>query len=105
MILLLLGSGTYANNASCAVSCTGHGEFFIRNVVAYDVSARMLYADQSLEKAGNYIIHEVLKGMGGTGGFVAVDNKGNIHMPFNTEGMFRAYVRSDGDSNIYIYRE
>lgn len=101
----IIGAGTYANNETCAVSCTGYGEYFIRHVVAYDVSARMMYADMSLKEAGDAIIHEVLKEKGGTGGLISIDRQGNIHMPFNTEGMFRGFVRADGASEIYIYHD
>jgi beta-aspartyl-peptidase (threonine type) len=99
----IIGAGTYANNASCAVSCTGHGEYFIRNVVAYDVHARMYYAKQSLAEASNEIIHQVLKPQGGSGGLIAIDKDGNISMPFNTTMMFRGYVKSDGKLEAKIF--
>lgn len=86
----IIGAGTYANNATCAVSATGHGEFFIRNVVAYDISARMKYKGEGLKVASE----EAIINLGekhGTGGVIALDRKGNIHMPFNTAGMFRGY--------------
>lgn len=85
----LIGAGTYANNNTCAISCTGHGEYFIRGVVAYDVSCRMEYGGKNLKEAANKLIHEKLKRMGGEGGLIAVDPSGNICMPFNTEGMYR----------------
>lgn len=85
----LIGSGTYANNKTCAISCTGHGEYFIRGVVAYDVSCRMEYGGLNLKDAANKVIHERLKKMGGEGGLIAVDSSGNICMPFNTVGMYR----------------
>lgn len=85
----LIGAGTYANNNTCAVSCTGHGEFFIRGVVAYDVSCRMEYKGLNLEQAAKEVIFERLKKMGGEGGLIAIDAQGNIFMPFNTEGMYR----------------
>jgi L-asparaginase / beta-aspartyl-peptidase len=85
----LIGAGTYANNKTCAISCTGHGEYFIRGVVAYDVSCRMEYGGMNLKQAANEVIHEKLKKMGGEGGLIAVDSSGNICMPFNTEGMYR----------------
>lgn len=85
----LIGAGTFANNETCAVSCTGHGEYFIRGVVAYDVSCQMEYGGKSLEDATNEAIHEKIKKMGGKGGLIAIDSSGNICMPFNTEGMYR----------------
>lgn len=85
----LIGAGTYANNRTCAISCTGHGEYFIRGVVAYDVSCMMEYGGKDLEQAANKVIHEKLKRAGGQGGLIAVDSSGNIFMPFNTEGMYR----------------
>ena len=85
----LIGAGTYANNKTCAVSCTGHGEYFIRGVVAYDVACRMEYCNESLEQAANEVIYKKLKKMGGEGGLIAIDSSGNICMPFNTKGMYR----------------
>lgn len=85
----LIGSGTYANNKTCAISCTGHGEYFIRGVVAYDVSCLMEYSGMNLKEAANKVIHEKMKHMGGEGGLISVDSLGNICMPFNTEGMYR----------------
>lgn len=87
----IIGAGTYADNQTCAVSCTGHGEFFIREAVAHDVSARMKYLGESVEEAANHIINK-LADMGGDGGLIAVDKYGNVAMPFNTSGMYRAYV-------------
>jgi L-asparaginase / beta-aspartyl-peptidase len=85
----LIGAGTYANNKTCAVSCTGHGEYFIRGVVAYDVSCLMEYSGMNLKQASNEVVHEKLKKAGGEGGLIAVDSSGNISMPFNTPGMYR----------------
>ena len=101
----LIGSGTYANNNSCAVSCTGSGEYFIRGVIAYDVAALMEYRGYSLEKATNEVVHKRMLKIGGDGGLIAVDSKGNISMPFNTEGMYRAAKDSDGLVNIAIYSD
>lgn len=89
----IIGAGTYASNESCAISCTGHGEYFIRYAVAHDMHARMKYQGQSIEEAGQTIVKEVLKPAGGDGGLIGVDKDGNIVMEFNTEGMFRAYVK------------
>jgi L-asparaginase / beta-aspartyl-peptidase len=99
----VIGAGTYADNATCAVSCTGHGEYFIRNVVAYDVSARMKYAGESLQEATRQIVMEKLKSQGAGGGLIAVDSKGNIAMPFNTSLMFRGTIRSGGEPVVKIY--
>lgn len=101
----IIGAGTYANNESCAVSCTGHGEYFIRNVVAYDASARMIYKEESLKDATDYIVHKRLKNQEAKGGLIAVDKEGNIAMPFNTPGMFRGFVSADGSTDISIYEE
>jgi L-asparaginase / beta-aspartyl-peptidase len=95
----IIGAGTYANNLSCAVSATGHGEYFIRNIVAYDIAARMQYLGESLKQASEFVILEKLQEMGGTGGIIAVDKDGNIAMPFNTSGMYRGYVIS-GQSRV-----
>lgn len=92
----IIGAGTYADNATCAVSCTGSGEYFIRNAVAYDVAARMKYKGQSVGKAATTVIMETLKQQGGSGGLIAVDSKGMISMPFNTALMFRGYAKGDG---------
>ena len=99
----IIGAGTYANNKTCGVSCTGHGEYFIRNVVAYDVSAMMEYKGLTLEQAANEIVMRKLKSQGGEGGLVAMDSKGNITMPFNTPGMYRGYMKKDGKPWIGIY--
>lgn len=100
----IIGAGTYANNESCAVSCTGHGEYFIRNVVAYDITARMLYLGESLEKASDYIVNKKLVSQEATGGLVAVDKDGNVAMPFNTPGMYRGYIKQGEKPVILMYR-
>ncbi len=94
----IIGAGTYASNEACAVSATGHGEFFIRNVVAYDIVALILYKEWSVEKASDYVINHKLKEQGGEGGVICLDRKGNIATPFNTPGMFRAWLKFDGKS-------
>ncbi len=101
----VIGAGTYANNATCAVSCTGHGEYFIRYVVAHTVSALMEYKSFSLLEAADYIINKKLVEVGGKGGLIAVDKNGNIAMPFNTEGMFRGYLKAGGERLIEVYRD
>jgi len=100
----MIGSGNYANNKTCAVSCTGSGEFFIRGVVAYDVSCLMEYKGLSLEEASNEVVHKRLLEIKGDGGLIAVDTNGNITMPFNTEGMYRASKSSGGKEEISIYK-
>lgn len=99
----LIGSGTYANNETCAISCTGHGEYFIRNVVAHDVAARMQYKGISLEEASDELVHGVLKKAGGRGGLVGIDRQCNIVTPFNTKGMYRGYKKSNGEEFAGIY--
>lgn len=101
----IVGAGTYANNNTCAVSCTGHGEYFIRAVVAYDVSCLMEYKGLSLEEAARIVVNEKLVKMSGEGGLVAVDRFGNVTMPFNSDGMYRGYMRSDGTSYIGIFKD
>ena len=88
----VIGAGTYADNNSCAVSCTGHGEYFIRHAVAFNVCARYKYLKEPVEKAADYIIHTELNTNAGNGGLIAVDKEGNITMPFNSTGMFRGYL-------------
>ncbi|MEQ8324007.1 MAG: isoaspartyl peptidase/L-asparaginase [Vicingaceae bacterium] len=100
----LIGLGTYANNKTCAVSCTGSGEFFIRGVVAYEVSALMEFGGLNLEDASAKVIHERLLEIGGDGGLVAVDSKGNLSLPFNTEGMYRAAKSNLGIHLVEIYK-
>lgn len=99
----IIGAGTYANNATCAVSSTGHGEYFIRSVVAYDISALMEYQSLSLKEAAEKVVMEKLVDRGGSGGIIAIDKNGNVSMPFNTKGMYRGYKLSDGASKIAIY--
>lgn len=101
----MIGAGTYANNETCAISCTGSGEFFIRGVVAYDVSCLMEYKGLSLEEATNEVIQKRILKIGGDGGLIAVDTKGNLAMPFNTEGMYRAFRKSNGETGVSIYKE
>ncbi len=100
----LIGSGTYAHNLTCAVSCTGDGEFFIRGVAAYDVSCFMEYGGLSLQEASNKVINDRMLQINGAGGLIAVDAKGNMAMPFNTEGMYRACVSSNTEMEIGIFK-
>ncbi|HLO53681.1 MAG TPA: isoaspartyl peptidase/L-asparaginase [Saprospiraceae bacterium] len=101
----MIGAGNYANNATCAVSCTGSGEYFIRGVVAYDVSCLMEYKGLNLAEAAAEVIHHRILKIGGDGGLIAVDKNGNVALPFNTEGMYRGYRKSNNESGIFIYKE
>ncbi len=99
----IIGAGTYANNKTCAVSCTGHGEDFIKLVAAYDVSALMEYKKLKLKTAAKRVIKKITE-IKGRGGLIAVDHKGNISMEFSTNGMFRGAVDKDGKMEVYIYK-
>lgn len=101
----IIGAGTYANNATCAISCTGWGEYFIRLVVAKSVSDLMEYKSYPLQKAADEMIWKKVPELGGDGGLIAVDKDGNIAMPFNTEGMYRGYIKSDGKAVVKIYKD
>jgi len=99
----VIGAGTYANNNTCAISATGHGEYFIRSVVAHDISALMEYKGISLQEAAEHVIMEKLTDLGGYGGIISIDKHGNVAMPFTTEGMHRGYVLDDGDIVVKLY--
>ena len=99
----IIGAGTYADNAGCAVSGTGHGEFFMRFVVAYNICNRVALG-ASVQEAADAVINNVLVKARGEGGAIAVDREGNIAMPFNTEGMYRASIDTDGKLTVAIYR-
>lgn len=101
----VIGAGTYADNESCAVSATGHGEFFIKNAVAYDISARMRYAGQTLEEASNEVVMDKLLKLDAGGGIIALDKWGNISMKFNTTGMYRAAVKAGEPMRVHIYAD
>lgn len=100
----IIGAGTYANNNTCAISCTGHGELFIRSVVAYDISCLMEYKNLSLKEACDIVVMDKLVKIGGEGGLIALDAKGNIVLPFNSDGMYRASKKQNGDIFIGIYK-
>jgi L-asparaginase / beta-aspartyl-peptidase len=100
----MIGAGTYANNNTCAISCTGHGELFITAVAAYDVSALMEYKNQNLEQAMDEVVHKKLIAMGGDGGMIGVDKEGNFAMTFNSAGMYRGVRSSDGFEQVAIYK-
>lgn len=101
----IIGSGTYANNATCGVSSTGHGEYFIRAQVAYDISALIEYKDMTLKEATALVIQKKLADLGGTGGIVALDYLGNISMEFNTLGMYRAMMNDKGELVVGMYKD
>lgn len=101
----IIGAGTYANNATCAVSSTGWGEFFIRGMVAHDISAMMEYKGVSLQEAAKEVIQKKLPNLGGDGGIIAIDKKGNVSMEFNTLGMYRAHMDSEDNLKIAMYKE
>lgn len=100
----IIGAGTYADNSTCAVSATGHGEYFIRSVIAYDISALMKYKNMSLQNAANEVVNKKLVALGGDGGVISIDAQGNIAMPFNTSGMYRASIDTEGERYIAIYK-
>ncbi len=101
----IIGAGTYANNKTCAVSATGHGEFFIRNCVTHDISALMQYKGYSLKKAANEVIMKKLVSQKAEGGIVSIDKNGNVAMVFNTSGMFRGYKLSNKKTKIAIFSD
>lgn len=100
----MIGAGTYANNQTCAVSCTGSGEFFIRSVVAYDVSCLMEYKGFSLAEACQEVVQKRLLKIGGDGGLIAIDTQGNIVLEYNTEGMYRGQRNASGTNEVAIYK-
>ncbi|MFZ6024373.1 MAG: isoaspartyl peptidase/L-asparaginase family protein [Bacteroidota bacterium] len=100
----LIGSGTYANNKTCAISCTGHGEMFIRTVAAYDVSCLMEYKGMSLQEAMEVVVHDKLMKLEGEGGMIGVDAEGNAAMVFNSAGMYRGAKNSKGRNEVFIYK-
>jgi beta-aspartyl-peptidase (threonine type) len=99
----LIGSGTYANNDTCAVSCTGHGEFFIRYVVAYDVACLMKYKGFTIQQAAELVVNQNLKSAGGEGGLIALDRNGQAAMPFNSPGMYRGALLENGTMSTGIF--
>jgi len=101
----LIGAGTYADNAACAVSATGHGELFIRHAVAHEIVALMKYKKLSVADAANEVLKQLPEEEGGIGGIIVLDANGNLAMPYNTEGMYRGYVTHDGKIHVAIYQE
>ena len=101
----IIGAGTYAENESCAVSATGHGEFFIRWTVASDIAALVRYRGMTVAQAGHEVIHKKLAPVKGEGGVIILDAKGNFAMPFNSEGMYRGWIGADGQPHVEIYKD
>lgn len=101
----VIGAGTYANNATAAVSCTGDGEYFMRALAAYTVSALMEFNGWALNRAAEHVIFDRLSQIGGSGGLIALDRGGNVAMPFSTPGMYRGYMKADGTTVVEIFRE
>ena len=100
----IVGAGTYANNDCCGISATGWGEHFIRNVVAYDIAAQMMYDDKSIVEASRKSLDKVIK-TGGDGGVIGLDKSGNVAMEFNTSGMYRAFIDNEGNLTVKIYSD
>jgi L-asparaginase / beta-aspartyl-peptidase len=101
----IIGAGTYANNATVAISCTGWGEFFIRLVMAKGISDMMEFGKMSLKQAGDEMVMKRLPALGGDGGLIAVDKDGNFSMPFNSDGMYRGYINNTGKTEVKIYKD
>ena len=101
----IIGAGTYADNETCAVSATGHGEFFIRAVVGHEIAAQMKYGGKTLSAAAEDVVMDQLVKMKGDGGVIAIDKNGNISMPFNTEGMYRGYITKKNEGKTFIYSD
>ncbi|MBJ6125042.1 isoaspartyl peptidase/L-asparaginase family protein [Microvirga splendida] len=101
----VIGAGTWADNETCAISATGHGEIFIRYAAAHEIASRMRYAGQTLDQASRAVVIDMLAPAGGSGGIIAVDHAGNVSLPFNCSGMYRGVVRQDGKLLTGIYDE
>lgn len=101
----IIGAGTYANNNTCGVSATGHGEYFIRLSVARDISAMMEYAGASLQEAADSVVMKKLEHLGGDGGIIALDRQGNVSMTFNSDGMYRGFIKKKGEAKTFIYKD
>jgi len=101
----IIGAGTYANNESCGISSTGHGEFFIRYTVAHDICARVQYKSERVQAAADAVVQDELKKAGGEGGVIGMDHAGNVAVSFNTTGMSRGYVGDDGKAVVMFTTE
>jgi beta-aspartyl-peptidase (threonine type) len=100
----IIGAGTYANNHTCAVSATGHGEYYIRYTVAHDISALMEYKELSLQEAAQMVVNGKLSNDAGNGGVIAVDKQGNVVLEMNSTGMFRGWAKASGDEGVAIFK-
>ena len=101
----IIGAGTFVNDATCGVSSTGHGEYFIRLAIAHDIHARAMYGGETCSEAAEAVIHETLTEAGGTGGVIMLDRHGNVAMPFNTKGMYRGYITRSGQVTVKLYAD
>lgn len=101
----IIGAGTYARDGLCAVSCTGQGEIFIRRVAAYDVAARILYGRQTVQEASDHLVHETLSGHGIGAGMIVLGAEGNPHAPYNTLGMYRGWITTDGKMTVATHHD
>lgn len=101
----VIGAGTYAENATAAISATGHGEYFIRSVVAHEIAARMRLAGRPLAQAADEVVMQLLVERGGSGGVIAVDRAGNLALPFNSSGMYRGWMKADGEVHTAIFKD
>ncbi|HEY9045536.1 MAG TPA: isoaspartyl peptidase/L-asparaginase [Ohtaekwangia sp.] len=101
----IIGAGTYADNTSCGVSATGWGEYFIRLAVAHDISSLKKYAGLTLQEAADSVVMKKVPSLGGDGGIIALDRQGNVSMTFNTEGMYRGYIKKRGEGKTFIYKD
>jgi beta-aspartyl-peptidase (threonine type) len=101
----IIGAGTYANNKTCGISATGHGEYFIRSVVAHDISALMEYKGLDIQSAADVVIQDKLVKLGGEGGVIGLDARGNIMFSFNSNGMFRGYIKAQNQPSVFIFKE
>ncbi len=101
----IIGAGTYADNRTCAISCTGYGEYFIRMAAAHTVHSKILYQKKSLKDAVHETLFEILLPIGGTGGMIGIDKVGNVVMDFNTEGMYRGFKLSSGEKSVFIFKD
>jgi beta-aspartyl-peptidase (threonine type) len=101
----IIGAGTYADNETCAVSATGHGEFFIRTVVGHEIASQMRYAGKSLTEAADDVVMGQLVKIQGSGGIISIDKNGTIAMPFNSEGMYRGFRKAGEDAQVFIYKD
>jgi beta-aspartyl-peptidase (threonine type) len=101
----IIGAGTYADNEACAVSCTGHGEFFIRYAVAHEIAARMKFAKATVEQAATAVVQDELRAAGGEGGVIAIDRDGHCAFAYNSEGLYRGYITRDGTVKVMLYED